>query len=161
MKKIKLFLSDIDGTLTDGGMYYNSDGEFLKKFNTRDGHGFSLLKKNKVLTGVVTSENSVINEKRFKDKLNLDYVLQDKMGEGKLEAVKEIISKLNININEVAYVGDDVNCLNLLKKVGVCACPSDSNPEVINTPNIIKLKNKGGFGCVREFIEIILDQKKY
>ena len=139
MKKIKLFLSDIDGTLTDGGMYYNGDGEFLKKFNTRDGHGFSLLKKNKILTGVVTSENSIINERRFKDKLHLDFVLQ--------------------NICEVAYIGDDVNCLNLLTKVGVGACPSDSNSKIIDIPNIIKLKNKGGFGCVREFIEIILNNR--
>ena len=159
MKKIKLFLSDIDGTLTDGGMYYNGDGEFLKKFNTRDGHGFSLLKKNKILTGVVTSENSIINERRFKDKLHLDFVLQNKTGDGKLKAVNEIISNLGIDICEVAYIGYDVNCLNLLTKVGVGACPSDSNSKIIDIPNIIKLKNKGGFGCVREFIEIILNNR--
>ena len=158
MQKIKLFLSDIDGTLTDGGMYYNDCGEFLKKFNTRDGHGFGLLKKHNILTGVVTSENSVINDKRFKDKLKLDFVVQNKTGEGKLQAVIKIIKELNISIYEVAYIGDDVNCLNLLENVGFRACPADSNFRVLNIPKIIKLKKNGGHGCVREFIEIILNQ---
>ena len=73
----------------------------------------------------------------------MDFVLQNKTGDGKLKAVNEIISNLGIDICEVAYIGDDVNCLNLLTKVGVGACPSDSNSKIIDIPNIIKLKNKG------------------
>ena len=152
---IKLFLSDIDGTLTDAGMYYSEDGNELKKFNTHDGKGFELLRKNGVKTGIITSENTQIVKNRA-DKLKVDYLYQGLEHKGKLNVAKEICAKEGIQINNVAYIGDDVNCKELLEKVGLAACPKNSMQEIKEIPNIIKLEKKGGDGAVREFIELIL-----
>lgn len=154
---IKLFLSDIDGTLTDGGIYYSAAGEAFKKFNLRDGLGFSLLKKRNIMTGAITSENSEINQRRFKGKLDLDFLIQGQYGEGKLDSVKTLCETLGIHLREVAYIGDDINCLNLLENVGFPACPFDAIPAVANLKNIYRCQFKGGNGCVREFINFLLD----
>jgi YrbI family 3-deoxy-D-manno-octulosonate 8-phosphate phosphatase len=152
---IKLFLSDVDGTLTDAGMYYTSSGEEFKKFNTQDGKGFELLRKAGIKTGIITSENTNIVSNRAK-KLNVDYLYQGLEHNGKLDIVKEICKKENISLIEVAYIGDDVNCKELLLNVGLAACPNNAVKEIKSIPNIIKLSKDGGFGAVREFIEEIL-----
>lgn len=156
-KHPKLFVSDVDGTLTDGGMYYNHKGEELKKYNTRDGMGFEVLRKNKISTGIITSENTKINEVRAK-KLNIDYLIQGKKNSGKLGALKKICFKLNIKLSEVAYIGDDINCFEILNSVGYKACPSDATPKIQSIAGIEVMKKKGGAGCVREFIEKLLDE---
>jgi len=151
--KIKLFLSDVDGTLTDGGMYYSPTGELLKKFNTRDGMGFELLRKAGIKVGIITSEKSEIAKKRA-EKLKLDFVLigvQDKLNE-----VQKLCKELSISLNEVGYIGDDINDLPLLKAVGLSACPSDAVEDVKNAVDYVTTK-KGGEGCVREFIDLILN----
>ena len=153
--KIKLFLSDVDGTLTDAGMYYGSNGEELKKFNTHDGKGFELLRKAGIKTGIITSENTKIVENRAK-KLKVDYLYQGLEHNGKLEVAKEICKKEGISLNEVAYIGDDINCKELLESVGISACPSNALNEIKELLNIIKLNKNGGDGAVREFIEILL-----
>lgn len=155
--KIKLFLSDVDGTLTDAGMYYGENGEELKKFNTHDGKGFELLRKTGIKTGIITSENTKIVENRAK-KMKVDYLYQGVEHKGKLDIAKDICEKENINLNEVAYVGDDLNCKEILSSVGICACPVDSIEEIKSINNIIQLKQKGGNGAVREFINIILKE---
>ena len=155
--KIKLFASDIDGTLTDGGMYYSQRGEDLKKFNTRDGMAFELLKRNGIKTALVTSENSKINEERA-SKLGIDFIVQGKKSSGKLEAVLGVCDQLGLDISEVAYIGDDINCLELLSEVGISACPSDASQKVKNLKDIIVMSSAGGEGAVREFMEIILGQ---
>jgi len=149
--KIKLFLSDVDGTLTDAGMYYGNNGEEFKKFNTHDGKGFELLRKNGIKTGIITSENTKIVENRAK-KLKVDYLYQGLEHKGKLDIAKEICKKENISLSEVAYIGDDINCKELLENVGLAACPANALEDVKNIPNIIKLSKKGGEGVVREFI---------
>lgn len=156
--EIKLFLSDVDGTLTDGGMYYSENSEELKKFNTRDGMGFQLLREVGIKTGIITSENTKIVENRAK-KLKVDYLVQGKRNGGKLEAVKEICDDLGLTWEQVAYIGDDVNCYELLQSVGVAACPADAIIGVKNIPGINMMSRKGGEGCVREFIEMIISQK--
>jgi N-acylneuraminate cytidylyltransferase len=153
--KIKLFLSDVDGVLTDGGMYYSENGDELKKFNTRDGMGFELLRKAGIKTGVITTENTRIVERRAK-KLKLDYLCQGKREGGKLEAAFDICKKENISIKEVAYIGDDINCINLLKEVGFAACPADAMESIKKICNIKVLSLKGGEGVVREFVEFLL-----
>ena len=153
--EIKLFLSDVDGTLTDAGMYYSADGNELKKFNTHDGKGFELLRKRGVKTGIITSENTQIVKNRA-DKLKVDYLYQGLEHKGKLSVAKEICVKEGIEIYNVAYIGDDVNCKELLEKVGLAACPINSVDEIKEIPNIIKLNKQGGDGAVREFIELIL-----
>jgi N-acylneuraminate cytidylyltransferase len=156
-KKIKLFLSDVDGTLTDAGMYYGQNGEEFKKFNTHDGKGFELLRKAGIKTGIITSENTKIVENRAK-KMKIDYLYQGLEHKGKLEVAKEICKKENITLNEVAYIGDDINCKKLLENVGLKACPSNALDEIKQIQNIIKLSKKGGNGAVREFIDKILAQ---
>lgn len=152
---VKLFVSDIDGTLTDGGMYYSENGDELKKFNTRDGMGFGMLREAGIKTAIVTSEDRELNRRRA-EKMKIDYLVQGKREGGKLAAVKEIVKELGINLEEVAYIGDDVNCIDLLSSVGLAACPADACAKAKEVPGIIVLSRKGGDGCVREFINQIL-----
>ena len=158
-RKIKLFLADVDGTLTDAGMYYSENGDELKKFNTRDGLGFRLLKEAGVKTGIITSENTKIVENRAK-KLNIDYLYQGQLDGGKLNIAKVICKKENISLDEVAYIGDDVNCIDLLSAVGFAACPADAHSQVKAIPGIVQMQSNGGEGCVREWIDIILERKQ-
>jgi len=152
---IKLFLSDVDGTLTDAGMYYGENGEEFKKFNTHDGKGFELLRQSGIKTGIITSENTNIVSNRAK-KLKVDYLYQGLEHKGKLDIAKEICQKENISLQEVAYIGDDINCKELLQSVGIAACPANALKEIKNIPNIIKLSKCGGGGAVREFVEILI-----
>lgn len=151
-KVIKLFLCDVDGTLTDGGMYYSENGDELKKFNTRDGMGFQLLRETGIKTGIITSEDTKIVENRVK-KLKVDFLYQGKRNGGKLAVAKEICEQLGITLDEVAYIGDDVNCVELLEAVGLKACPADACEEVKAIAGIHVMTKKGGEGCVREFLD--------
>lgn len=152
---IKLFVSDIDGTLTDGGMYYSENGDELKKFNTRDGMGFGMLREAGIKTAIVTSEDRELNRRRA-EKMKIDYLVQGKRYGGKLAAVNEIVNKMGFTMQEVAYIGDDVNCVELLSSVGLAACPSDACARVKEIPGIAIMTRKGGEGCVRDFIESII-----
>lgn len=153
-KKIKLFLSDVDGVLTDGGMYYSEKGDELKKFNTRDGMAFQMLREAGIKTGIITSEETAIVANRAR-KLKIDYLCQGKRDGGKLAAAVEICQKEGISLEEVAYIGDDINCYELLSVVGMAACPSDACDKVKNIPNIHVLSRRGGDACVREMVEIL------
>ena len=154
-KPIKLFLCDVDGTLTDGGMYYSENGDELKKFNTRDGMGFQLLREAGIKTGIITSEDTKIVENRAK-KLKVDFLYQGKRNGGKLGVTEEICEQLGITLDEVAYIGDDVNCVELLEAVGMKACPADACEAVKKIAGIRVMTKKGGDGCVREFINCLL-----
>ena len=156
-KNIKLFLTDVDGVLTDAGMYYSEAGDELKKFNTHDGMGLQLIRQKGIKTGIITSEDTKMVERRY-NKLKLDYLYQGKREGGKLASTKEICELENITLAEIAYIGDDVNCLELLSNVGLAACPANALDAVKNIPGIIQLKKKGGEGCVREFVEMIISQ---
>ena len=156
--KIKLFLSDVDGTLTDAGMYYGENGEEFKKFNTHDGKGFELLRKAGIKTGIITSENTKIVANRAK-KLKVDYLYQGLEHKGKLDIAKEICKELDISLNEVAYIGDDVNCKELLSHVGIAACPTNAQEQIKNISGILILNKCGGDGAVREFIELLIKRK--
>lgn len=155
MCNIKLFLTDVDGTLTDGGMYYTASGDTMKKFNTRDGMGLQLLQNTGVKVGIITSENTEIVSKRA-EKLGLDYLVQGKRDGGKLAAALEICDELGISLSQLAYIGDDVNCEELLRNAGLAACPADAMPQVKAIPDIHIMSLKGGEGCVREFINTLL-----
>lgn len=157
--EIKLVLSDVDGVLTDGGMYYCERGDELKKFNTRDGMGFQLLRENGIKTGIITSEETDIVTRRAK-KLQADYLYQGNKNEGKLAAAREICEKEGISLENTAYIGDDVNCLELLLNVGMAACPADAADKVKRIPGIYVLSKKGGKGAFREFAEKIILQKR-
>ena len=150
---IKLFCTDVDGVLTDSGMYYSEKGDELKKFNTRDGRAIELLKKHKIKTAIITSENTSIVKKRG-DKIGVDFIFQGI--NNKLEHVKKLCREQKIKLSEIAFIGDDLNDLNLLKKVGLSACPSNAVYKIKNISDYICSK-KGGDGCMREFAEKIIE----
>ncbi len=155
MTNIKLFATDVDGTLTDGCMYYGSSGEEFKKFNFKDGMGFKMLRDAGIKTAIITSENTPIVKKRA-DKLKVDYL---SMGTWeKLEFVKKICNELNITLAEVAYIGDDINDIELLNAVKYKACPNNAVNKVKQIQNIEILSKNGGDGAVREYIEKILEK---
>ncbi len=154
-KSIKLFLTDVDGVLTDAGMYYTEAGDELKKFNTRDGMGLKLLRDAGIKTGIITTENTKLVERRAA-KLKVDYLVQGAWP--KLNAAMEICRKENIDISETAYIGDDVNCMELLLVVGLAACPADAVQKIKAIPGILQLEKKGGEGVVREFADLVLEK---
>ena len=151
--KIKLFLSDVDGVLTDAGMYYTESGDEFKKFCTYDGMGFQLLQKTGIKVGILTTEDRDLNRRRAK-KLGLDFDFHG--AKDKLQIVKDLCDKENITLNEVAYIGDDVNCFSLLSNVGIAACPNNAVAKIKAIPNIMQLERNGGDGVVREFVELFL-----
>ncbi len=149
---IKLFLTDCDGCLTDAGMYYSESGEELKKFNTRDGMAFDLLHNRGIACGIITGENSRAALRRA-TKLNLEFC--ELACKDKLTAAQAICDRMDITLNDVLYVGDDLNDMELLSHVGYACCPSDAQPEVKRVANYIA-HTKGGKGVIREVASVLL-----
>ena len=151
-RKIKLLISDVDGILTDGGMYYSEKGEVLKKFNTRDGMGIELLSKKGVKTILMTKENSNIVKSRAKKiKAAATYL-------GiytKEKHLTKICKKFSVNNEQIAYIGDDINDLELLKRVGLSVTPSDASDNAIKLCDYI-CKHRSGNGAFRELADLIL-----
>lgn len=155
--KIKLFLTDVDGVLTDGTIYYSPDGELLKSFHTKDGMAFELARKQGLKTGIVTSEITPIVERRA-EKVKADFLRMGSKGQGKLEVTQQICKELEISLEEVAYIGDDINCKELLSAVGFKACPSDALEQVKAIDGICIMQKPGGQGVVREWFEYLNNQ---
>lgn len=150
--QIKLLITDVDGVLTDGGMYYDRNGDALKKFNTRDGMGISLFRSSGGVVAIVTGEHSPAVVKRA-EKLNIDEChlgVQDK-----LPVVRRLAEKYSLKAQEIAYIGDDINDLSAMSFCGFVACPVDAHPRVQAVANVV-CKARGGAGCVREFVDILL-----
>lgn len=153
LANIRLIIMDVDGTLTDGSMYYSSKGEELKRFFVKDGMGIVLLHKAGIKTAILTSENSGISISRA-EKLKIDEII---VGSNNKSSDFEIILKKYNLVNEnIAYIGDDVNDLHAMKLAGFSACPSDSVDIVKENADYI-CKNPGGRGAVRELAELILN----
>lgn len=152
---IKLFLTDIDGVWTDGGIYYSNHGEELKKFNTYDSAGVLYLKKLNIPVGIITGENSEPVRQRA-SKLNVDYLFLG--AKNKLEIASFLCESLKINLNEVAYIGDDLNDIRLLKNVGLSACPQNA-PDYIKKIVDWVIPLKGGEGVFRTFVEMYLEKE--
>ena len=148
----KLFLTDIDGVWTDGGMYYDGTDVELKKFNTYDSAGVLFAHKMGIPVGIITGENTNIVKRRA-DKLKVDYCF---LGcKNKLETAENLCNQLGITLNDVAYIGDDINDVKLLKKVRWSGVPV-SAPEYIRQLATVQLTKRGGEGVFREFVESIL-----
>ena len=153
INNIKIVLSDVDGVLTDGGMYYSENGDETKKFCVYDGMAFKILQDYGYKVGIITTEDMNLNRKRAK-KLNLDY---DFHGiNDKLNVIKKLCKKENIDIKQVAYIGDDINCFELLSNVGIAACPLNAVDKIKNIAGIIHLNKSGGDGVFREFINHLI-----
>lgn len=152
---IKLFLTDCDGCLTDGGMYYSEKGDELKKFNTKDGMGFKILHENNILTGIITGESVHLNKRRA-DKLQLDFLIPGCTD--KLKAIKKICTENKLSLENVLYVGDDINDLDAIQNVGLGCCVADANPQIKEAARYIT-KSKGGEGAIRELVDMLFAVK--
>ena len=153
--RIKLVLTDCDGVLTDAGVYYGETGEVLKKFNMRDGMGVARLRAVGVETGIVTGESSpsvVMRAAKLKI-TELHLGAHDKLG-----LLAGILDRTRLTTEQVAFIGDDMNDLEIMKVVGLSACPADAtryNKEIAD----YCCDTKGGEGCFRELAELIIDAK--
>ncbi len=148
--KIKLLVLDVDGVLTDGGMYYSNSGDEFKKFNTKDGMGIKLAIEKGIKVGFLSNgKNDVLINNRAK-LLGVEYVYVG--SENKLVILNQWMKELNLSYENIAYVGDDVNDLEIMKVVHFSACPDDAVEQVKEIAKYM-LDNKGGEGCVREFID--------
>lgn len=148
----KLILTDIDGVWTDGGMYYDNTGNEFKRYNTSDSAGVLFCKLLNINIGVITGEQNDIVKNRCK-KLQIETLfmgVKDKLG-----IVKCLCTQLNITLEDVAYIGDDINDILVLKNVGISACPANA-PDYVKKYAKIVLRKNGGQGVFREFVERIL-----
>lgn len=153
LERIRLFATDVDGVLTDAGMYYSESGDEWKKFNTRDGMGIKLLQKAGLITAIVTQERTKLVARRA-EKLAIPEVHQGAMD--KLSVVREMAARNGVMLDQVAYIGDDINDLDTLKAVGLSAAPADGLPQVLAVVDYV-CRKKGGEGAVREVIDMILE----
>ena len=150
--KIKWFFCDIDGTLTDGCVYYSPEGEMLKKFSLRDGTGFFLLKQAGIKTGFITTENSLIVEQRAK-KLKIDkYIFGTHQ---KLEAMQEFVKREGLSLDNIAFIGDELNDVKLLTASGIGFAVGDADKRVKDVSCVVCERN-GGNGAFREAVDIFL-----
>ncbi len=155
--EIKMLLTDCDGCLTDGGMIYSEKGDELKRFNTRDGVGFEILKRHGIITGIITGENVKLIQRRSK-KMQVD--IYEGRCNNKVEAVKRYCELYGIELCNVCYIGDDINDKEVMEIVGLGCCPSDAS-ECIKRISKYVANVSGGNGIVREVAEIIVNVIDY
>jgi len=152
-RKIRLLLTDVDGVLTDNGVYYSDAGEQMKQFSIRDGMGVERLRTiADIETGIITGEmsGSVIRRAEKLQIGELHLGIKDKM-----KRLEEIMERKKITWDEIAYLGDDVNDLEVMQKAGIAACPADAMSMVREIAHFV-CENKGGYGAFREFAEWLI-----
>jgi 3-deoxy-D-manno-octulosonate 8-phosphate phosphatase (KDO 8-P phosphatase) len=152
MNNIKLIVIDVDGTMTDGGIYYDENGNELKKFCTKDAAGFFAAHKVGIEIMVLTGRECAATTRRMNE-LKVDYLFQNV--KNKVEFLENFMKNNNISKNEMAYIGDDLNDLPPMKLVGYIGCPADSCQEIREVATYIS-PVKGGYGAVRDVIEHML-----
>jgi 3-deoxy-D-manno-octulosonate 8-phosphate phosphatase (KDO 8-P phosphatase) len=150
--RIKLLVFDVDGVMTDGGLYYGPQGEAFKRFDVKDGHALVLARLTGLPAAILTARTSEIVEVRGRE-LKLAKVMQGKKDKG--PAIEELCAELKVELSEASYMGDDVNDLAPMQRVGLAACPSDAAPEVRAFVHFVA-PSRGGFGAVRELTELVL-----
>lgn len=160
-KNVKILLTDVDGVLTNGGMYYSNEGDIMKKFHTRDGMGVNLLRRNNIPTIIVTKEKTKIVRQWAKN-MNVEKIYD---GVKQKEQIIDTICKMfKVRAEEMAYIGDDVNDLELMKRVGFSATPNDGIKEARQIADYT-CEVRSGEGVLREIADLILsiryhDKKK-
>ena len=154
-KKIRILLTDVDGVLTDGGMYYSNKGEILKKFHARDGMGVNILRRNKIHTVIVTKEKTRVVRKWAKT-MNVRLVLD---GITKKELViEDVCNKFRMEPDNIAFIGDDVNDLEIMKRVGFSATPFDGIKDAMKIADY-HCKTSAGKGAFREVVDLLIQAK--
>ncbi len=151
--KIKMLILDVDGVLTGGEIIYGNDSFEMKKFNVQDGMGISMAKKSGILLGIITGRESLAVQRRAEE-LGFDEIYQN--SPIKIKAYKEIIKKRNLKNEEIIFVGDDLQDIPLLKRVGISCSVANGVGEVKELVDYVATK-KGGDGGVREIIDWFLD----
>ena len=154
LKRIKMVITDVDGVLTDGGLYYSSEGLTMKKFNVKDGMGTRLLREKGIRVGIITTDGeteSILKQRARRLKLDFLYtgIWQ------KEEKLDEIRKEYNIEYENIAFLGDDVNDISIIEKVGFSAAPADAAESVKQKVDLV-LYRKGGEGVFREFADLLL-----
>ena len=152
LKPIKLVVFDVDGTLTDGGVYLDNHEVELKKFSTRDGQGITLLQRYGVQCAIITGRNAPVVTRRMQE-LQVKLVLQGVSD--KSLALQEIKTKLKLTSANVCAMGDDLNDLPMFSQAGFTACPYDAHPYIKQISDLV-LDLKGGHGAARELCDLIL-----
>jgi 3-deoxy-D-manno-octulosonate 8-phosphate phosphatase (KDO 8-P phosphatase) len=150
--RVKLVVFDVDGVLTDGGLWYGADGEVMKRFDVKDGHAMVLARITGLPVALLTARTSRIVEARGAE-LKLAKVYQGRREKG--PAFTEICAELGVAPQDTAYMGDDVNDLPAMDQAGLSACPQDAAPEVKTHVHYVAAK-AGGHGCARELLELVL-----
>ncbi len=153
IEKIKLLILDIDGVMTDAGMYYTESGDQMKKYNAKDGMGIMKAQEKGLICGIISSGfiDKMVKNRAETLKIKHVYVGRDP----KITILRQWCEELSISLNEVAIIGDDINDLSIMREVGLRACPKDAVQEVKKEVDIVLTKN-GGAGVVREFIDNFL-----
>lgn len=152
INKIRAFVMDVDGTMTDGKIYIGENGELMKAFSVKDGQGIALLREAGIKTAIVTARSSGIVQKRA-DELKIDVVLQGI--KDKADAINILCKQFSITVEEIAYIGDDLPDLSAIKLSGLSFCPSDAVDDVKKEVTYI-VKSKGGEGAIRDAVNILL-----
>jgi YrbI family 3-deoxy-D-manno-octulosonate 8-phosphate phosphatase len=147
---IKFLVLDVDGVMTDGGMFYTESGDQFKKFNTKDGMGIQLAIKAGLQVAFLSSGSQAMIVRGRAKTLGVDHIYIGPRA--KIDVLTEWCREFNIQMVQVAYIGDDVNDLEVIEAVGFSACPADAMKAVTLRVNVV-LKKNGGEGCVREFID--------
>ena len=154
-KKIKLVLTDVDGVLTDGGMYYTTEGDIMKKFHARDGMGVTLLRKYNIPTILITKEKTKM-VKQWAAKMKVEKLYDGIIKKNMI--LDKVCNAFNLKSDEIAYIGDDVNDVPLLKAVCLAVTPNDGTKEAKSVSHYI-CKLKGGEGAFREFADLIISTR--
>lgn len=152
-KKIKLLILDIDGVMTDAGMFFTENGDQIKKYNAKDGMAVRALADSSISVGIISSGFKLNMVKDRADLLKIDRVYVGR--EPKIEVLQAWCDEMEITFDEVGIIGDDINDLAVMKSVGFSASPADA-VEVVKQNVDLVLQRKGGKGCVREFIDYYL-----
>jgi 3-deoxy-D-manno-octulosonate 8-phosphate phosphatase (KDO 8-P phosphatase) len=152
LKKIKMLILDVDGVMTDGGIIMDNDGREMKKFNVRDGHGLVMIQRYGIQVAILTGRTSAVVEQRARD-LRITEVYQGALN--KKEVFEQILKKNNLLPEEIAYMGDDIVDIPVLKRVGFPVAVHDALDLVKKTVDYVTV-NKGGQGAVREICEMLL-----
>ena len=151
-KKIKLIVLDVDGTLTDGGVYYDSNGNEFKRFDVKDGLGIRVAQKAGLEFAIITGRESHMVERRTSE-LGIRYILQGV--QNKYPALLNLAKELGCTLEEIAYIGDDLNDLQCMESVGFAACPADAAKQIKSTAHYVSIY-KGGYGAVRDILEHLI-----
>ena len=150
LEKIKLLVLDVDGVMTDGGMYFSEKGDQIKKYNTKDGMAIMHLTSSDFQVAIISSGFSLNMVKQRADLLKIQHCIVTR--EKKINVLEQLLNELKLDFENVAMIGDDINDSEIMQRIGIAACPSNAVQSIKNLSHII-LSKAGGEGCIREFID--------